>query len=195
MFVFRSVHNVCGVEVGMSGVVGNWRLELIEAHRDLFQPPADFPGAAQGSPECGEGWHDLLDRMCVRIRTAVQADGGTFRFSQIKEKYGTLRAYWSGDLSPDADALVEEAIALAEARSAVTCEVCGEEGRLYGGWLTTRCEAHAEGRQAVAVRPGLENVHVVRHGLGSDARITCRRYDRENDIFVDVDPSTLGIEE
>ncbi|WP_246773994.1 hypothetical protein [Bradyrhizobium diazoefficiens] len=107
----------------MSGVAGNWRAELIERHRDLFQPPADFPGAVQGSPECDAGWLDLLDRLCVRIRAAVQADGGTFKFSQIKEKYGTLRAYWDGKLSPHAAARVEEAIALAEARSAVTCDL------------------------------------------------------------------------
>jgi hypothetical protein len=180
----------------MTGVVRNWRVELIEVHRDLFQPPADTPLAAQGAPEYGEGWHDLLDRMCVRIRTAVQADGGAFKFGQIKEKYGTLRAYWDGALSPDGDAQVEEAIALAEARSAVTCEVCGEEGRLRSGaWLTTRCEAHAEGRPAVEPRAGFENMHIVRQLVGSKRHVTCRRYDRENDVFIDVDPSTLGIEE
>lgn len=180
----------------MSGVVGNWRVELIEAHSGLFQPPANFPGAAQGSPECSEGWRDLLDRMCVRIRTAVQADGGAFKFSQIKEKYGTLRVYWDGTLSPDADAQVEEAIALAEARSAVTCEVCGEEGLLRSGaWLTTRCEAHSEGRPAVEHRSGLENIHVVRHSVDGRRFVTCRRYDRQNDVFVDVDPASLGIME
>jgi hypothetical protein len=43
--------------------------------------------------------------------------------------------------------LVEEATDLAEARSASSCEICGEPGRLYGpGWLTTRCTLHAEGR-------------------------------------------------
>lgn len=180
----------------MSGVVGNWRVELIEAHRELFQPPADTPLAAQGSPECDAGWRDLLERMCIRIRAAVQADGGTFKFSQIKEKYGTLRVYWDGGLSPEASAQVEEAIALAEARSACTCELCGEPGRLHGGgWLTTRCAAHAEGRQPVTVRAGLENIHVVRHGLGSDARIACRRYDRQKDVFVEVDPASVGIGE
>ena len=117
----------------MSGVVRNWRVELIEAYPDLFQPPADFPGAAAGSPECDAGWHDLLDRLCVRIRAALLADGGPFKFSQIKEKYGTLRVYWDGKIAPATDAQIEEAIALAEARSAVTCEVCAEEGRLRGG--------------------------------------------------------------
>lgn len=179
----------------MAGVVRNWRTELIGAYPDLFHPPAGAPEAAQGSPECGEGWRDLLDRCCVRIRAAVQADGGTFKFSQIKEKYGSARLYWDGTLSPDAYALVEEAIALAEGRSAVTCEVCGEEGRLYGGWLTTRCAAHAEGRPAVEARTGFENMHIVRHMSGGKNYVTCRRYDRETDSFVDVDPASLGIEE
>jgi hypothetical protein len=180
----------------MSGVVGNWRVELIEAYSDLFQPPADFPGAAQGSPECDAGWRDLLDRLCVRIRTALGADACPFKFSQIKEKCGTLRVYWDGALSPEADAQVEEAIALAEARSAVTCEICGEEGRLRGGaWLTTRCAAHAEGRPAVEARAGFENVHLVRYVVGGNRFVSCRRYDRETDAFIDVDRATLGIEE
>ncbi|WP_407180415.1 hypothetical protein [Bradyrhizobium sp. STM 3562] len=180
----------------MMGVVRNWRVELIEAYPDLFRPPADFPGAAQGSPECDAGWYDLLDRLCVRIRAAVQADGGPFKLSQIKQKYGTLRVYWDGALSPEADAQVEEVIALAEARSAVTCEICGEEGRLRdGAWLTTRCATHAEGRPVVEARSGFENMHIVRYVTGGNRFVSCRRYDRENDVFVDVDPATLGIEE
>ncbi|WLA64915.1 hypothetical protein [Bradyrhizobium diazoefficiens] len=180
----------------MSGVVGDWRGELIERHRDLFHPPAGVLQGAEGLPECGPGWRDLLDRCCVRIRAAVEADGGTFRFTQIKEKYGTARLYWTGRLSPEASARVEEAIDLAEARSACTCEVCGEAGVLRsGGWLTTRCDQHAEGRAAVEVRPGFENIHIVRYGIGQQRRITCRRYHRENDAFLDVDPASLGIGE
>ncbi|UFW48180.1 MULTISPECIES: hypothetical protein [Bradyrhizobium] len=179
----------------MSGVVGNWRVELIEAHRDLFDPPADALLAAQGSPECDAGWRDLLDRLCVRIRTAVQTDRGTFRFSQIKEKYGTLRVYWDGRLSPEADAKVEEAIDLAEARSAVTCEVCGEPGVLHGpGWFTTRCGAHAEGRRAIEAQPG-DDIHVIERVVEGRRQTLRRRYDRDSDSFVEVDPFTLGPEE
>ena len=54
----------------------DWRQQLVEAHPDLFHPPADDPRAAEGSPECGEGWRDLLERAFARIRAAVQADGG-----------------------------------------------------------------------------------------------------------------------
>lgn len=179
----------------MAEVTGNWRVELIEAHRDLFTPPCNHVLAAQGAPECGPGWHDLLGRLCGRIRTAIRK-GGTFKFSQIKEKYGTLRVYWDGRLSPEATIQVEEAIALAEARSATCCEVCGEPGRLHGdGWLTTRCATHAEGRMPVEVKPGLENIYIVSYVVGDRSQVTCRRYDRENDVFVDVDPASLGIEE
>jgi hypothetical protein len=67
--------------------------------------------------------------------------------------------------------------------------------RLYGpGWLTTRCEAHAEGRQPEAIRSGLENIHIVERIVGDRREVTCRRYDRDADAFVDVDPRSLGIE-
>jgi hypothetical protein len=85
----------------MAGLVRNWKAELIEAYPDLFRPPAGCPEGAEGSPECGEGWRDLLDRACIRIRAALQAHGGSFRFTLIKEKYGTARLYWSGALSEE----------------------------------------------------------------------------------------------
>lgn len=174
----------------MSNAPGNWKVGLIEAHRDLFQPPAGLPAAAQGSPDCGEGWRDLLDRLCVRIRAVVRADGGTFRFTQVKEKYATLRVYWTGALSPEADARIEEAIALAEARSAVTCEICGEPGVLHGPrWFTTRCEAHAEARRPIAAQPG-DDIHVMERVVGGDRQTLRQRYDRAKDAFVDADPFT-----
>lgn len=180
----------------MSGVIHDWRIGLIGTYPDLFKPPSDFPEGAQGSPECDAGWRDVLDRLCVRISAIVQADGGTFTFGQIKSKYATLRVYWDGALSPDADTQVEEAIALAEARSAVPCEVCGEEGRLRdGAWLTTRCDGHSDGRPPLEHRLGLENVYLVRHFVGGRRFVTCRRYYRATDAFVDVDPATLGIED
>lgn len=176
----------------MTDVVRDWRDELVEAHPSLFRSPEGRPGPSC-LPECGEGWRDLLDRACVRIRAAVEADGGAFTATQIKEKFGTLRFYWRGDLSDEAEAKVDEAIELAEARSACTCEVCGEEGRLHksGDWLTTRCDAHARGTPVEAEADG-ENV-VVQRVVG--ARTSFRRYDRAADSFVDIDPASFGIEE
>ena len=179
----------------MSGFIPDWGIESISISPELFHPIGD-PLRAEGMPYVDDGWRDLIEHAFLRIRAAVLTDGGAFRFSPIKEKYGTARIYWTGALSSDADAQVEEAIALAEARTAVTCEVCGEEGRLRGGaWLTTRCEAHSEGRPSVAHHSGLENVYLVRHFVDGRRFVTCHRYDRQNDVFVDFDSASLGTEE
>lgn len=77
----------------------DWRADPIEAYADLFHPFPDDPGVAEASPECGAGWADLLERACARIRTAVQVGGDTFKFTQIKEKYATIRLDWEGALS------------------------------------------------------------------------------------------------
>ncbi|MET4278542.1 MULTISPECIES: hypothetical protein [unclassified Bradyrhizobium] len=161
-----------------------WRARLVESYPDLFHPAGD-PLTAEGWPAVDDGWRDLLERACARIRKAVRADGGSFRATQIKEKFGSLRFYYRiRDLSPRAAARVQEAIDLAEARSATTCEVCGERGFLRaGGWLATRCDAHAEGRPAVPVDDGFENLHVDRR---ADGRVRYRFYDRDADRFVEA---------
>jgi hypothetical protein len=180
----------------MVGLVRNWRAELIEAYPDLFGPPAGCPEGAEGSPECGEGWRDLLDRACIRIRAALQAHGGSFRFTQIKEKYGTARLYWEGSLSEEAEEKVDEAIDLAEARSACTCEQCGKPGRLFnrGGWFATACDEHGKG-EPVAERRDFEQVHVVYRIVDGQPVASGRRYDRSTDSFVYIRPGSLQIEE
>jgi hypothetical protein len=168
----------------------------MRAHPRLFETMTGEPERAFGYPLCEAGWRDLLERCCARIETAL-AEGAAFRVLQIKEKFGALRFYWSGHLPGAAKAKVDEAIALAAARSSCTCEICGAEGRLYNrdGWLATACPAHAKG-ELEPIRPGFDNIHIVRtFGPGRFPIVSCRRYIRETDTFVDVDPKSLGIEE
>ena len=60
---------------------------------------------------------------------------------QVKEKYGTLRFYYSGG-----DDFVEGAVWLAEMMSAVTCEECGAPASLERdqGYFQTLCDKHRE---------------------------------------------------
>jgi hypothetical protein len=176
--------------------VRDWRIELIEAHPGLFHPPAGHPEKAAGYPWCEQGWRDLLERLFVRIEAALR-QGETIHFSQIKEKFAGLRVYWRGDVSHETEALIQEAIALAEARSACTCEECGTAGELHrhGGRYQTLCADHAKGAP-ISAELGRKNVYVVRDVTPDGSfRVAERRYDRETDSFADVDPKSPGIEE
>ena len=92
--------------------------------------------------ECWAGWTDLLDTVFTSLEEI--APGRHWEPDQIKEKYGTLRFYWHGDL-PD---LGDEIIEAAEHLSGHLCEVCGAPGTLQSvhGWWTTRCAEHLNWR-------------------------------------------------
>lgn len=64
---------------------------------------------------------------------------------QVKEKFGTLRFYYSGG-----DEYIAGLVTMAESMSGVMCEECGNPGkRIGGGWVTTLCKEHAEARDIV----------------------------------------------
>lgn len=59
---------------------------------------------------------------------------------QVKEKFGTLRFYYSGG-----DDTISGLVNMAESMSAVTCEKCGNVGRRRGtGWISTLCNEHSK---------------------------------------------------
>jgi hypothetical protein len=161
----------------------DWRDDLVQRYAEFFAP--------SGYPMVDEGWRDLLERALRRVASAIgrQPAGAHLQIVQIKEKFGTIRIYYHAEkLSTRADQAVREAIDLAEARSACTCEICGDEGRLYNnsGWYSTRCGRHADG-DAVALRPGWKNLRIVQTVDRGGLRVaSCRRYDRDRDTLVDA---------
>jgi len=57
---------------------------------------------------------------------------------QVKEKFGTLRFYYSGG-----DDYIRGLVSMAESMSGVTCETCGKPGTSTGGsWIKTVCVEH-----------------------------------------------------
>jgi len=59
---------------------------------------------------------------------------------QVKEKFGTLRFYYSGG-----DDAVRGMVSMAESMSACTCEECSIPGKVrHGGWIRTLCDEHAK---------------------------------------------------
>lgn len=176
-----------------------WQGELIARYPHLFNRTVRGETYAPGYPAVGDGWRDLVETAIRRIEDAVAvAPTASVTIEQIKEKFGCLRLYWNGQhLNETVQHAIKEAVALAEARSGCTCEICGNAGVLHdlNGWFATACADHARG-VPVKVKAGFENMHIVRSfKRGRDPVVTCRRYDRGTDTFIDVDPKSLGIEE
>jgi hypothetical protein len=184
----------------MSGNQTNrtWQADLVARFPHLFDTEIHGQIRRPGFPEVGDGWKDLVQLAIERIAVAVSAAPDSLRITQIKSKFATIRIYWwAGPGFTDAmgDA-VDEAVELAEARSACTCETCGEPGRLFkhGGWFLTACETYGKGKPVTNHRPEHENVHVTWRVIGATRTVRARHYIRGTDSFVDVDPSSLDLE-
>ena len=132
-----------------------WQEELIEKYPKLLE---------HSYPSVGEGWKDLLDNMlgqiqhhmiwhweneCHENRVIVQ-DGEEPPedkewiqqpfFVQIKEKFGSLRAYYYGG-----DERIRGIVDATEGMSHKICERCGDKGyATKDGWIKILCEKHHE---------------------------------------------------
>lgn len=88
------------------------------------------------------GWFPLVIPILQVMEQAALMDASaglesSSRVVQIKEKWGGLRIYTSGE-SPHISALID----IAEELSYKTCEECGSPGKAYlvnGGWHRTLC--------------------------------------------------------
>ena len=76
---------------------------------------------------------ELIDLPLREIKECPQVT-----LDQVKEKFGTLRFYYSGG-----DEYISGLVSMAESMSGVTCETCGKPGtRTRGGWIKTACKEH-----------------------------------------------------
>lgn len=105
--------------------------------------------------ECDDGWYEILSRLCYIVnnrldyKKSLKEPLESFYWSQIKEKFGGLRAYCYG-----ADEYIRGAIDMAESVSCITCEVTGEKGKVrykkfdengqpIPAWVRTLCDNEA----------------------------------------------------
>jgi hypothetical protein len=166
----------------------DWRQTLIQHYPALFSRAVGGRKIISGYPTVGEGWQELVETAVGRIAAALAgAPSARITIVQIKEKFGAIRLYYHDQgLSAATAARVEEAVDLAEARSACTCEVCGRPGRMFNkqGWIATRCDRHAA---AGAIPTEPEGV-LAKYALvdGKWVMVARRKYDRKRDAFVDL---------
>jgi hypothetical protein len=100
--------------------------------------------------ECGDGWFNILDQLMGNIQHHIDWKNRTeevvaqVTLDQVKEKFGTLRFYYSGG-----DDYISGLVSMAESMSAITCESCGNPGKQKGGgWIKTICEPCETKREA-----------------------------------------------
>ena len=98
--------------------------------------------------ECGNGWFNILDQLMGNIQHHIDWKNkkeevvAQVTLDQVKEKFGTLRFYYSGG-----DDYISGMVSLAESMTAVTCEGCGNPGKSRGGgWIHTYCDPCEEAR-------------------------------------------------
>jgi hypothetical protein len=142
--------------------------ELIEKYPKIFdvRPGNEMRPYSMFGIECGDGWYNILNSLCFQIQSHIdwieQVNQGIIErnkkedpegqinqqmlqeyipqaiVTQVKEKFGTLRFYYDGG-----DEKIDGMVTMAEAMSAVTCEVCGNAGKFRGrGWYYTACDKH-----------------------------------------------------
>jgi len=124
--------------------------KLFEKYPDLFMEkdlPMDQTCMCWGI-EVGDGWYDILDRLCEKIEGVFQEEPnlrGTFRAVQVKEKYGGLRFYTNYHHDK-----ISEFIREAEIEADKTCEVCGAPGKPNDmGWISVMCDICREKKYPV----------------------------------------------
>ena len=92
-----------------------WKIDLIKRHPGILGHMA-----AERGIECGPGWRDLLDVLCLSLDALADLDGPQVAAMVIKEKLGTLR-FQAINASP----AQRGAIDLANRLSSRICECCG----------------------------------------------------------------------
>lgn len=93
-----------------------------------------------GEYDLPEGWLDLFLLMCVDIKAPLEKAGllNEFRFLQVKEKYGGLRAYNTAGNDE-----VYNIIDKYEFLSQQVCTTCGKPAvAMTRGWIYPFCEEH-----------------------------------------------------
>ena len=100
---------------------------------------------------CGNGWYDTIYELSKEIHEFClkhKLTGDRYiRVFQVKQKMGGLRYYIeSYELLESISKELQASITKAEAKAAVTCEVCGKPGKLceIRNWYNTLCPIHKD---------------------------------------------------
>ena len=117
---------------------------LLEKFKNLFEPDEirkdPMKSCMAFGFETANGWNKLIEDMLTEVNEELKKNPiEDFAFVQIKEKFGSLRAY-----TQNTSDVIHDIIRKYEKISAVTCEICGEAGEILDvrGWYSCLCKTH-----------------------------------------------------
>jgi hypothetical protein len=138
-------------------------LKLVEKYPNiLFDYGGDMKKTCMHwGMECGDGWYDLLNDLLEKLDYISKHSGVQVVADQIKEKFGTLRFYYSTiiktdfNVEPVVDKIISDVVAAAERQSAYICEKSGKRGVACSkmGWLRTLCKEEADKDGYIPINP------------------------------------------
>lgn len=97
-----------------------------------------------------DGWVGIIERLHENLVLVAPE----YRITQVKEKFGGLRFYTN--IGYDPDGIASMIIQHYERESEVTCDVCGERGKIVDvgegkmPYVASRCEEHYVEKRARA---------------------------------------------
>jgi len=89
----------CVELAGEKGADDHWQQHLFERHPELFQDrnKSMRETAMCWGCQCQSGWATILDKLCCELTLIRNVSGIKMVFSTVKEKYGSLRVYLTGE--------------------------------------------------------------------------------------------------
>lgn len=118
--------------------------------------------------ECDDGWYELLDKCmekiqyCCNFFSTTEGGDGEVQViaNQIKEKFGSLRLYFSVVGANEIESsIIDDIVSEAERKSRYVCEITGKDGEPChrGGWYKTLCYDKARELEYVACNESTES--------------------------------------
>jgi len=114
----------------------NWGTEQFRANESLRD---DFGFLENAMLSIPAGWIPIVRKLCERI----EETGGDLRVQQIKEKFGSIRFYYTVPIEDENVGRedIGELVKTARSQAKGTCQRCGEPGedRTVNHWITVLC--------------------------------------------------------
>ena len=132
--------------------------KLVEDFPDIFRDryePMSKTSMCHGFP--GDGWYNSIRKICIEMHRITKKTGIHFVATQVKEKFGLLRFYFSDDgrlltLSKNARKRYIKYMwrftSIVENETENICENCGDFGclRTHRPWIRVLCDKCNEKR-------------------------------------------------